>query len=142
MSTTLETVQSKLNELDLKEVDVPKWTAPPPSSYELPWADILTVDLSLYDTDKDELVRTVATALGRDGFFYVVNHGIESVTVRPQAPEFRTARKLKSRLLCIPAEPAVRPRPTCVRRSVYRGEREPSSAYRRGGVVYWVQGVF
>lgn len=90
MSTTLENVESKQNEVSSKE-DVPKWRAPPPTSYELPWADILTVDLSLYDTDKDELVRTVATALGRDGFFYVVNHGIDSVIVRSQSTSVGTA---------------------------------------------------
>ena len=44
-------------------------------------ADILTVDLSLYDTKRDELIDTVRTALQRDGFFYVIGHGIPQETV-------------------------------------------------------------
>ncbi|KAI0065000.1 Clavaminate synthase-like protein [Artomyces pyxidatus] len=57
-------------------VELPKWTAPPPSSHTFEWADILTVDLTLYDTARDDLVKTVSKALQRDGFFYVVGHGI------------------------------------------------------------------
>ncbi|KAJ7612177.1 hypothetical protein FB45DRAFT_940031 [Roridomyces roridus] len=63
---------------------VTKWIPPPPTAHDLPWADILTVDLALYDTHRDELVRTVSTALERDGFFYVVGHGIESETMSRQ----------------------------------------------------------
>ncbi|KAJ7061491.1 hypothetical protein C8F01DRAFT_141422 [Mycena amicta] len=59
---------------------VPKWHQPAPTTHELPWADILTVDLSLYDSEdagkRLELVDTVSTALERDGFFYVVGHGL------------------------------------------------------------------
>jgi hypothetical protein len=60
---------------------VPKWKPPTPTQHDLPWADILTVDLSKYDTDREELVKTVSTALERDGFFYVVGHGIPLETV-------------------------------------------------------------
>ena len=49
-------------------------------------ADILTVDLSLYDTKRDELIDTVRTALQRDGFFYVIGHGIPQETVRIPSP--------------------------------------------------------
>ncbi|KAJ7594223.1 hypothetical protein C8J56DRAFT_430850 [Mycena floridula] len=55
-----------------------RWIPPPTTQEEVNWADILTVDLSLYDTDRSALVDIVATALQRDGFFYVVGHGIES----------------------------------------------------------------
>lgn len=60
---------------------VPRWKPAEPTREEVEWADILTVDLSLYDTQKDRLVETVATALQRDGFFYVVGHGIPIETV-------------------------------------------------------------
>ncbi|THH11140.1 hypothetical protein EW146_g8141, partial [Bondarzewia mesenterica] len=81
-STTVEpfsvTGDSNLNTL-------PKWKAPPPTTEtELEWADILTVDLSLYDTQRSELVKTVETALQRDGFFYVVGHGIAKETLEHQ----------------------------------------------------------
>lgn len=60
---------------------VPEWIPPKPTEEQVEWANILTVDLSLYDTKKDELIDTVATALQRDGFFYVVGHGIDLETV-------------------------------------------------------------
>ncbi|TFK31377.1 hypothetical protein BDQ12DRAFT_640141 [Crucibulum laeve] len=56
----------------------------PPTKEDMEWADILTVDLSLYDTQKEELIKTVATALQRDGFFYVVGHGIDHETLSRQ----------------------------------------------------------
>ncbi|KAF8653684.1 hypothetical protein AX16_003834 [Volvariella volvacea WC 439] len=65
-------------------VDVPAWTPPPVTSAELEWADILTVDLSKFETNKDELVRTVDTALRRDGFFYAVGHGLATEKLKRQ----------------------------------------------------------
>ncbi|KAJ3906265.1 hypothetical protein F5879DRAFT_1070996 [Lentinula edodes] len=56
---------------------LPSWKAPPPTQEEVEWADILTVDLSLYETNKPKLIETVQTALQRDGFFYVLGHGID-----------------------------------------------------------------
>ncbi|KAJ7142076.1 hypothetical protein C8R43DRAFT_1089080 [Mycena crocata] len=64
--------------------NVPKWQSPRPTQHELPWADILTVDLSLYESHREDLVKTVATALERDGFFYVVGHGINAETLSRQ----------------------------------------------------------
>lgn len=61
---------------------IPAWEAPGVTHEILEWANILTVDLSEYETKKSELVRTVATALQRDGFFYVTGHGIPRETVR------------------------------------------------------------
>jgi hypothetical protein len=60
---------------------VPKWNPPQPTEHNLPWAEILTVDLSRYETHQEELIQIVSTALERDGFFYVVGHGITSETV-------------------------------------------------------------
>ncbi|KAJ7100466.1 hypothetical protein C8R44DRAFT_843440 [Mycena epipterygia] len=68
----------------MDDKQIPKWNAPAPTKHELPWADILTVDLSLYDTHRNELVQTVSTALERDGFFYVVGHGIDTETLSRQ----------------------------------------------------------
>jgi hypothetical protein len=61
--------------------DVPDWNPPKATEAALEWADILTVDLSLFETNRPELVNTVATALQRDGFFYVVGHQIEAEKV-------------------------------------------------------------
>lgn len=63
--------------------DIPTWVPPDVTQEKLEWADILTVDLTAYETRKGELVQTVATALQRDGFFYVVGHGIPTEMVRP-----------------------------------------------------------
>ena len=61
---------------------LPEWTPPPTTNdASLEWADILTVDLQLYDTDRQKLIDTVSTALQRDGFFYVVGHEITPETV-------------------------------------------------------------
>ena len=61
--------------------DVPVWEAPPVTAEDLEWADILTIDLSKLATEKEELIKTVATALQRDGFFYVIGHAIAPETV-------------------------------------------------------------
>lgn len=61
--------------------DVPVWAAPPVTTEDLEWADILTIDLSKLTTEKEELIKTVATALRRDGFFYVIGHDIAPETV-------------------------------------------------------------
>ncbi|KAF7353934.1 Flavonol synthase/flavanone 3-hydroxylase [Mycena venus] len=63
---------------------VPQWQPPAPTQYDLPWADILTVDLSQYETDREKLVKIVSTALERDGFFYVVGHDIAPETLSRQ----------------------------------------------------------
>lgn len=58
-----------------------RWEKPKITEVELDWADILTVDLSLFDANRADLVKTVTTALERDGFFYVVGHDIDVETV-------------------------------------------------------------
>ncbi|KAF9270092.1 Clavaminate synthase-like protein [Marasmius fiardii PR-910] len=78
-----EELSSKLN-LNGASPDLPKWEAPKTTEQEVEWADILTVDLSLYGTKKQELIDTIQTALERDGFFYVVNHGIPQETLQRQ----------------------------------------------------------
>lgn len=68
---------SSSSETAVEFADIPDWNPPKVTETALEWADILTVDLSLFETKRAELVNTVATALQRDGFFYVVGHGIE-----------------------------------------------------------------
>ncbi|KAJ7184658.1 hypothetical protein C8R46DRAFT_1064723 [Mycena filopes] len=68
----------------MSPADVPRWKSPPATQHELPWADILTVDLAQFDTAREHLVKTVALALERDGFFYVVGHGIATETLNRQ----------------------------------------------------------
>ena len=79
MSTSIIEQKSEL-------LPLPEWIPPPTTKDEtLEWADILTVDLQLYDADRQKLVDTVSTALQRDGFFYVVGHGIPHETVKPRS---------------------------------------------------------
>lgn len=80
MSTSAMTAV-ETSKLGRESKGIPKWKTPGITQEELEWADILTVDLSLYNTRRCELIRTVATALQRDGFFYVVGHEISPGTV-------------------------------------------------------------
>ena len=73
-------------------VKLPVWTPPAVTREIVDWANILTVDLSKYDSDRQELVDTVRTALERDGFFYVVGHGILPKTVRRANHFFMSGR--------------------------------------------------
>ena len=77
MSATLTVTDTA----SVSPLSLPRWEAPKVTEAEVEWADILTVDLSLYDTNKNELIQTVEKALSRDGFFYVVGHGISPETV-------------------------------------------------------------
>ena len=84
-TTTVTAVAESSSELNLNAAssipDVPVWEAPPVTAEDLEWADILTIDLSKLATEKEELIKTVATALQRDGFFYVIGHDIAPETV-------------------------------------------------------------
>jgi hypothetical protein len=77
-ATTTETATPALaeefsNKLNLQSppTELPKWIPPKATEEEVEWADILTVDLSLYENKRQELIDTIAVALERDGFFYV-----------------------------------------------------------------------
>ncbi|KAJ7765612.1 hypothetical protein B0H16DRAFT_1454183 [Mycena metata] len=81
----------KLNEkISESDGNVPKWKSPMLTQHGLPWADILTVDLSRYETHREELVETVSLALERDGFFYVVGHSITQETMSCCPPNGNT----------------------------------------------------
>ncbi|KAF9513681.1 hypothetical protein BS47DRAFT_944195 [Hydnum rufescens UP504] len=67
--------------------NVKAWTSPPlTGANDVPWANILTVDMSLYDdpTGRAELVKVVNTALRKDGFFYLINHGVSKDHIQQQ----------------------------------------------------------
>ncbi|KAL1670280.1 hypothetical protein GGF50DRAFT_122653 [Schizophyllum commune] len=88
-ATETQPLEEKLAALDIGQTvgkpELPKWQKPPVTKDEnIEWADILTVDLSLYDTKRDELIDTVRTALQRDGFFYVIGHDIPQETLDRQ----------------------------------------------------------
>ena len=50
------------------------------------WADLITVDLSLYATEegRKELAQTLIKAVREDGFFYVKNFNIPQENVNRQ----------------------------------------------------------
>lgn len=50
------------------------------------WAELVTVDLSLYDTPegKKQLAKTLINAVRDKGFFYVTNFGISQEKVNRQ----------------------------------------------------------
>ncbi|KAF9485746.1 Clavaminate synthase-like protein [Pholiota conissans] len=81
--TVLESSEVQISNLKAP-LELPVFVPPPVTKENIEWADILTVDLSKYDTDRAELVDTVRTALERDGFFYVVGHGISPTTINRQ----------------------------------------------------------
>ncbi|KAI0311628.1 Clavaminate synthase-like protein [Amylostereum chailletii] len=58
----------------------------PETKENLPWADLVTLDLSLYDTPegKKELAAFLITALREKGFFYVKNFNISQEAVNRQ----------------------------------------------------------
>ncbi|EJD39523.1 hypothetical protein AURDEDRAFT_71066 [Auricularia subglabra TFB-10046 SS5] len=55
----------------------PHYRPPPPTTAELEWAELPTVDLSLSNTPEgmEELAKVVKTVMKVHGFFYVINHG-------------------------------------------------------------------
>ncbi|KAH8077100.1 Clavaminate synthase-like protein [Cristinia sonorae] len=58
----------------------------PETKENLDWADLITVDLSLYSTPegKKELAQTLIKAVREDGFFYVKNFNIDQESVNRQ----------------------------------------------------------
>lgn len=140
--TTPETLEANLSHLSLsasptpsKRPYLPRWKAPPPTKQEVEWADILTVDLSLYDTDKPKLIETVQTALQRDGFFYVVGHGIDTEEV---SMNFKRSRNVELMRVVIIAES-----PVCHRRGGFRSgskgrERDASGTDQGKGIFHGI----
>ncbi|KAA1467556.1 Clavaminate synthase-like protein [Dentipellis sp. KUC8613] len=57
----------------------PHWVPAPATSADLDWAELQTIDLHKARTPEEraEQVRIAADAMHNQGFFYVVNHGLE-----------------------------------------------------------------
>ncbi|VDB84762.1 unnamed protein product [Peniophora sp. CBMAI 1063] len=57
----------------------PRWIAPPVTQETIHWADLAVIDLAKAKTPEGraEQVRIASNAMHNDGFFYVVNHGLE-----------------------------------------------------------------
>ena len=55
---------------------IDKYTQAAESKHELPWADLVTLDLSRFDEpgEKQRLARQLADAVHNVGFFYVGAH--------------------------------------------------------------------
>ena len=56
------------------------------SQEDLPWADLITIDLALFNTPegKKELAETLIKGVREDGFFYVKNFNISQERVNRQ----------------------------------------------------------
>lgn len=65
---------------------LPKYTQAKESSYELNWADLVTLDLSEFDQPggKQELARQLKDAVHNIGFFYITNFGLSQDEVDNQ----------------------------------------------------------
>lgn len=64
----------------------PKYQDVPPTTADLDYADLVTLDLSLFDTPsgKEQLANQLKTAISTVGFFYVTNFGLPPEKVDEQ----------------------------------------------------------
>ncbi|KAF1936588.1 2OG-Fe(II) oxygenase superfamily protein [Clathrospora elynae] len=77
----------------------------PETKYELDWADLATLDLSVFDTPggKQKLAKQLFDAIDKIGFFYITNFGLSQEAVDRQFAigkelfELSTEEKLKYR---------------------------------------------
>lgn len=67
---------------------VPKWSPPAPTSEDLDWAKLRSIDLSLLDSQDpavvSDLIQTTKRAIKEDGFLYLTNYGVSLDQVRRQ----------------------------------------------------------
>jgi len=65
---------------------LPKYVQEKESSYDLEWADLVTLDLSQFDTPggKERLAAQLKEAVHKVGFFYIVNYGLSQEEVDRQ----------------------------------------------------------
>ncbi|KAI0067180.1 Clavaminate synthase-like protein [Artomyces pyxidatus] len=61
----------------------PRWTPAPPTHEDLEWAQLEVVDLAKARTPegRDEQVAKARDAMHKQGFFYVINHGLDESQV-------------------------------------------------------------
>jgi hypothetical protein len=60
--------------------EVPRWVPPKPTTMDVEWAALRTIELSLLDspdpTVVSKLVETTKAAIKEDGFLFLTNYGI------------------------------------------------------------------
>ncbi|TVY68814.1 Gibberellin 20 oxidase [Lachnellula suecica] len=60
--------------------DIPKWVPPKPTTMDLDWADLRTIELSLLDSADPkviaDLLTTTKAAIKEDGFLFLTNYGV------------------------------------------------------------------
>lgn len=68
--------------------NVPKWIPPKPTTEDLDWAEIHTIDLSLLDSPDPKVVRDLVQltrkSINEDGFLYLVNYGVSTDQLQRQ----------------------------------------------------------
>lgn len=65
-------------------VESKKWIAPEETKHDLDWADLNVIDLSKFDTAREELVEDLRDAVQKDGFWAVVGTGISQDEINEQ----------------------------------------------------------
>ncbi|EXJ91366.1 hypothetical protein A1O1_04478 [Capronia coronata CBS 617.96] len=67
-------------------LSIPQWTPVPETQYDLDWADLVTLDLSKFDTlgGKEVLAQQLSDAVNRIGFFYITHFGLTQEQVDRQ----------------------------------------------------------
>ncbi|KAL1655371.1 hypothetical protein SLS61_001834 [Didymella pomorum] len=65
---------------------LPAYEQVPETQFELDWADLATLDLSLFDTPggKEKLAKQLFDAISQIGFFYITNFGLSQEAVDRQ----------------------------------------------------------
>lgn len=68
---------------------VPEWVPPPATKEKHNFAELMSIDLSLLDSDDpavvDDLVKQVKRAIREDGFLFLENYGVSLEQVRGNA---------------------------------------------------------
>ncbi|SMR57709.1 unnamed protein product [Zymoseptoria tritici ST99CH_1A5] len=80
MATATQTVQ------DVPKGSLPVYEQPAESKHDLEWADLVTLDLSLFDAPggKQKLANQLRDAVHNVGFFYITNFGLSQEDVDRQ----------------------------------------------------------
>ncbi|KAK0121924.1 hypothetical protein ONS95_010199 [Cadophora gregata] len=65
---------------------IPSYTQVPETSYDLDWADLATLDLSIFNDPggKQALAAQLKNAIEQIGFFYIINFGVDQAEVDRQ----------------------------------------------------------
>ncbi|KAI2747062.1 hypothetical protein DTO012A8_9901 [Penicillium roqueforti] len=66
--------------------DIPTYSQVPETTFDLDWADLATLDLSLFDQPggKEQLAKQLFEAIQNIGFFYITNFGLSQEDVDRQ----------------------------------------------------------